>query len=245
MVAQQGFEYEKNAATVLKKYNLVPKEFNPAGARADQPDLLLEHNKVQAGCEMKIAPVSAGSLVIKYDIKDKNSPWKFDTTTDKEKLFLQNVAKQVKILDVLKTKWNEVPYKREQDALWKQTVGKMNIRERYARDLKTFTEVKGEIPSSIIEQYYNKKDTFYVNVGTHGFYLFGRKNPLKLNKVPLFSESSKAFYRARVQYKGSGQYQFTFELSFLMRKKSPHNIAPVNKGSVVIQENKLELGCFA
>ena len=108
-----------------------------------------------------------------------------------------------------------------------------------------FKDIKGEIPAAKIEQYYNKKDTYYVNVGTHGFYLLGAKNPLKLSGIPRFSKSAKATYRARVQYKGKDNYQFTFEMQFSIpsAKKSPYNIAPVKaKNNVAI--DKLELNWF-
>ena len=54
VTAQQGFTYEKNAANVLKKFNVVPKGFTHAGAGSDIPDLMLQKNNVEAGCELKI-----------------------------------------------------------------------------------------------------------------------------------------------------------------------------------------------
>jgi hypothetical protein len=74
----------------------------------------------------------------------------------------------------------------------------------------------------------------------------GSKNPLKLKGVPRFGSSAKATYRARVQYKGGGNYQFTFEMQFSIpsAKKSPFNIAPVDGKSVTIQKNNLNLSCF-
>jgi hypothetical protein len=47
MAAQQGFQYEINAAKVLKPMGLVPKSFVPAGAGHDQPDLMLEYKKIK------------------------------------------------------------------------------------------------------------------------------------------------------------------------------------------------------
>ena len=124
------------------------------------------------------------------------------------------------------------------------TACKKTPRQRYERDLKLFKDIKGEIPASKIEEYYNKKDTYYVNVGTHGFYLMGKTNPLRLKDVPTFGASAKAIYRARVQYKGNDNYQFTFEMQFSMKQKSPFNIAPVDGKSVTIQKNKMDLSCF-
>jgi hypothetical protein len=74
----------------------------------------------------------------------------------------------------------------------------------------------------------------------------GRSNPLKLPGVPRFGSAANATYRARVQYKGSGNYQFTFEMQFSIpaTSKSPFNIAPVDGKSVQIIHKKLNLACF-
>lgn len=247
MAAQQGFLYEENAAKILKPLGFVPKDFKPAGAGSDQPDLVLSHKKKTAGCELKITAASAGSLVIKYDIKNKRSPWGFGNIgpEDKEKIFISDLANYVNLFDSIKKQWTEVPFKRDKDDLWLATAGKMTARQRYERDLSLFKDIKGEIPASKIEEYYNRKKTYYVNVGTHGFYLFGASNPFGLKGVPRFSQSAKAIYRARVQYKGNDNYQFTFEMQFSMTAKSPFNIAPVDGKSVTIDKSKLDLSCFA
>jgi hypothetical protein len=248
MAAQQGFQYEINAAKILKPMGLVPQSFVPAGAGHNQPDLMLQYKKIKSGCELKITAASAGSLVLKYDSSDKNNPWKFGDIKDEdsEKLFIRDLAEEVGLFDLIKAQWKELPLKREKDALWESTAGKMTPQKRYERDRDTFSDIRGEIPAVKIEQYYNKKDTYYVNVGTHGFYLMGAKNPLKLKDVPRFGTSAKATYRARVQYKGGGNYQFTFEMQFSIpsSKKSPYNIAPVDGKSVTIQTNNLNLSCF-
>jgi hypothetical protein len=248
MAAQQGFQYEINAANVLKPLGLVPKSFVPAGAGHDQPDLMLEHKKVKAGCELKITAASAGSLVLKYDTGDKRNPWKFGDIgeDDAEKTFIKDLAEEVGLFDIIKKEWKEMPFKREKDDLWKATAGKLTKKQQYERDRDTFPDIRGEIPASKIEQYYNRKNTYYVNVGTHGFFLMGKKNPLKLKGVPLFGQSAKATYRARVQYKGSDNYQFTFEMQFSIpaSKKSPFNIAPVDGKTVAIKKELLNLNCF-
>jgi hypothetical protein len=246
MAAQQGFVYEENAAKILKPMGFVPENFRPAGAGSDQPDLMLLHKKKTAGCELKITAASAGSLVLKYDSKDKRNPWKFgDIKADEdEKMFIRDLAEEFGLFARIKKEWKEVPFKREKDKTWEMLAGKLTPQQRYERDRDTFKDIRGEIPASKIEQYYNKKDTFYVNVGTHGFYLLGTANPLKLKGVPTFGSAAKATYRARVQYKGSGNYQFTFEMQFSMKSKSKFNIAPVDGKSVKIIQEKMDLSCF-
>lgn len=248
MAAQQGFEYEKNAAKFLKPMGLVPKNFVPAGAGHDQPDLMLEYKKKKAGCELKISAASAGSLVLKYDSKDKRNPWKFGDVSedDAEKMFIVNLAKDLKLFDIIKKQWKDVPFKRDKDALWESTAGKLSKKKQYERDRDTFPDIRGEIPATKIESYYNRKKTYYVNVGTHGFYLMGPQNPLKLKDVPRFGRNAKATYRARVQYKGNDNYQFTFEMQFSISsaQKSQFNIAPVDGKTVVIKKKEANLGCF-
>lgn len=249
-MAQQGFEYEKNAANVLKPLGLVPKSFVPAGAGHNQPDLMLEHNKKKAGCELKISAASAGSLVMKckYNLKTKKVEWSFNEIPkeDHEKQFIKDLALEMDIFKLIKNKWKEVPFKREKDDLLPLQTKSMSKKQIYERDRDTFPDIKGEIPATKIEEYYNKKDTYYVNVGTHGFYLMGTKDPLKLKDVPRFGTSAKATFRARVQYKGSDNYQFTFEMQFSIpvAKKSPYNIAPVNGKTVNIIKSEMNLGCF-
>jgi hypothetical protein len=247
-MAQQGFVYEQNVAKYLKPMGLVPKSFIPAGAGHDQPDLMLEYRKKKAGCELKITDASAGSLVLKYN--PKKGEWSFGTIADdeKEKLFIKELAEFVGLFKEIKKRWSNVPWKVDkqyQDAKWLATAGKKQPREQYERDHKLFPELKGEIPAIKIEQYYNRKDTYYVNIGTHGFYLFGSNNPLGLVDVPRFSASASAGWRARVQSKGGGAYQFTFEMSFRVRQKSPYNIGALKKsGGVVIQKSDTDLSCF-
>jgi len=245
VTAQQGFAYEKNAANVLKKFNIVPKEFTPAGAGSDIPDLMLQKNNVKAGCELKITAASAGSLVMKYN----KGNWSIGTDNEKndEKLFVINLAKEVGVLNQIKSIWKNEPYKFTTNSKLKKEIEGLDKRAIYSKELSRFPEIKGNISAKKIEEYYNKKKTYYVNVGTHGFYLLGNKNPLKLSGVPRFGTSANASYRARVQAKGGGSYQFTFEMSFSIKaaSKSPFNIAPiVGKKNVSIDGDKLELDWF-
>ena len=107
----------------------------PAGAGHDQPDLLLEYKKKKAGCELKITAASAGSLVMKYDINDKKNPWKFGDIKedDDEKIFIRDLTYEVDLFSIIKKQWKEVPYKRDKDAKWEATAGKLTPQQRYVR----------------------------------------------------------------------------------------------------------------
>ncbi len=242
MAAQQGFVYEQNAYDYLKPLGFVPNNFTPAGAGSDKPDLMLLYNNREAGCELKITDASAGSLVLKFS----KGGWGFGDikAEDKEKLFIKDLADYVNLFRDINKTWKDVPYKiekKDQTTEWKNTIGKIPGRERYKRDHALFKEIKGQIPSTKIEQYYQQKKTYYVNVGTHGFYLMGNVNPYGIGGIPRFSSAADAKYRARVQSKGGGNYQFTFEMAFSVRVRSPFNIAPCTRTDVRIQESLVKL----
>lgn len=241
MAAQQGFVYEVNATNFLRNFDLVPANFTPAGAGHDQPDLMIQYQGKQAGVELKISMASAGSLVLKHNIADKKNPWGFNPIppTDDEKQFLADLAYEIKLFDQIKRKWKGTPAKF-------LPAGNHTKREVYEMDKKAYPDILLQVPSTKIEEYYNKKKTYYVNVGTHGFYLLGSRNPLGLKQVPRFGTAAKAKARTRVQYKGSGNYQFTFEMQFSISggNKSPYNIAPVNGKTVEIDIDAADLTCF-
>jgi hypothetical protein len=120
-------------------------------------------------------------------------------------------------------------------------------------------------------KYYNLKNTYYINVGSHGFYLLGNKDPLKINErmkkagkplVPKFEDVCKITARVRCQSKGITKadaqekskgsigaqgYQFTFTIEFSLPKNTtPYNIAPIpGDQNVSIIENKADLTCLA
>lgn len=229
-MAQQGFQYETNAAKALKPYDVVPPNFTPAGAGSDIPDLMIKlpgAGNPPKGCELKITAASAGSLVMKWDPKQG---WSIGNPneTDDEKLFIMELAKEVGIIDELNKKWKSEPYKFTKNSKILDEIKDLDKRAAYTAERLRFPEIKGTIPATKIEDYYNKKKTYYVNVGTNGFYLLGNSNPLNLKGLPRFGTAAKAGYRARVQSKGGGNYQFTFEMSFSIPKaqNSPYNIAP-------------------
>jgi hypothetical protein len=242
-VAQQGFQYERNAVEALKPFDIVPKSFVPAGAGSDIPDLMIKRpgpGQTATGCELKITAASAGSLVMKWN--DGNWSIGSENETNDEKLFVIELAKQVGILDTIKSSWKQEPYKFTKNRNVLSEIEGLNKRAIYSKELSRFSEIKGVIPATKIEEYYNKKKTYYVNVGTDGFFLLGNNNPLGLKGVPSFGNAATAGYRARVQAKGGGTYQFTFEMSFSIprARRSPFNIAPTMGKTVNIDFDVME-----
>ncbi len=272
MASQQGFEYEKNAVAYLKSYGF--SDGIIAGASHTRPDLMLTVHGKQSGCELKISPTAGGSLVLKYYSK-KTPHWQFGEVDhdETEKVFLRELAMKSGVLQTVNKQWNIPPFLIEdRDKRHEQIMLQVPLRERYKADLKTCTDVKLPLDSSAMSNYYNIKNTYYINIGTHGFFLLGNTDPLGLNDnlkknnkrlIPTFESVAKITARVRCQSKGvtkadaaeksKGQigaqgYQFTFTLEFsLATNSSPYNIAPLASGgkSVTILSGKdALLDCF-
>jgi hypothetical protein len=260
MAAQKGFEYEKNAWKFLKEYG-VTGSTEPAGASHDKPDLEIKlATKADTpanlkGCELKLSPTAAGSLVLKYT----NGKWGFtalERDADPEKVLLVDLAKQKNVLREMNTsgsygaRWRgtksnpKVPFLQNDEQGKKIYIIPGDYKKNYKKDIEQFggeDEVKIPIDGKVISDYYISKKCYYINVGTHGFYLLGSSDPLGLNKklaalggdpIPLFDNEAKARIRVRCQDK-SGSYQFTMNLDFTSVSKSAYNIAPINSASDV------------
>jgi len=258
MAAQKGFEYEKYLYTTLTTFGIAAGN-PPAGASSDRPDLEIklvkDKENQKQGVELKLAPTAGGSLVMKY-IKGK---WVFDpkSADEKEKAFMVEVAKKANLLREMNTsgaygtKWRgKIPFLQNNQQGKKVLVESVkNMREAYEKDIKQFggqNEIKIPVAARVMCDYYNLKDTHYLNVASHGFFLMNKKDPLNLNKeikgplIPDFANSARLQIRVRCQYKGSGDYQFTMTLEFGGVKTSPYNIGPIlSKDNVQIDKRAL------
>lgn len=264
MASQQGFEYEKNAINYLKPFGLSDGIF--AGASHDRPDIMLTVRGEKAGCELKISPTAGGSLVIKA-YANKSPHWQFGEIDhdETEKVFLRDLAIKSGALQQINERWSMPVYNiSDRTSAWEREMLKTPLRDRYSQDLKTCPDVKLNLSAKEMSDYYNLKKTHYINIGTHGFYLLGDKDPLGLNKrmkeikkplIPNFEDFATLTARVRCQSKGiskqdaaekskrviGGQgYQFTFTIEFGMKtaNSSPYNIAPISGKDVNIIKAK-------
>jgi hypothetical protein len=270
MAAQQGFIYEENATKFLKKFKL--SDGITAGASHTRPDLMLTVRGEDCGCELKISPTAGGSLVIKA-YANKTPHWQFGEIDhdETEKQFLRDLAISSGVLREINSKWVTPIYNvSDRTSEWEKLMLKIPLKQRYSSDLKTCPDIKMVLPSDAMSKYYNLKKTYYINVGTHGFYLLGNKDPLGLNErmkaagkplVPKFEDVCRITARVRCQSKGVTKadaqekskgtigaqgYQFTFTIEFAVPKNTtPYNIAPIaGDQSVNIIESKADFTCL-
>ena len=269
MAAQQGFVYEENAIKFLGKFNLCDGKF--AGASHDRPDIMLTVRGKPAGCELKISPTAGGSLVLKA-YANSTPHWRFGEIDhdETEKKFLADLAESSGVLKEINRKWDTPIYNvADRTKEWEKQMLKIPLRQRYDTDLKTCPDIKMLLPARAMSDYYNLKKTYYINVGTHGFYLLGNKDPLGLNErmkkaglpeIPKFEDVCKITARVRCQSKGVTKadaeekskgrigaqgYQFTFTIEFSLRKgTTPYNIAPIDGKTVTIKESEADYRCL-
>ena len=218
-MAQRGFEYERNIVNYLKPLGIVPQSFNPAGARHDQPDVLVQYDGKEAGVEIKISEASFGSLVLKYYLEERHNgknPWKWgETEGSEEKQFIESTGNSLRVLENLHRQWKRVPFLIEdRQTLFTGKTGKFpGLRQRLATDQRNFRDKYFSVPNNTISRYYNLKNTYYINLGNKGFFLLGNSDPLGLNNVlrsknmpliPNWDNSHSGTLRCRVQSKTVG-----------------------------------------
>ena len=263
MSVQKGYDYEKNLYHCLKKDKIAAGN-PPAGEdiAAGRPDIEIklasQPETKKEGCELKLAPTAGGSLVMKYT----DGKWGFDSKAkeDKEKAFMMEVAKKANLLREMNTSgaygnnWRgKTPFLQNDKSGGKIVTGGLkNKREAYAKDIKQFggqNEIHIPVQAKVMCDYYNLKDTHYLNVASHGFYLMNGRDPLDLNRkiqekgnlvIPDFANSASLKIRVRCQDKSGGDYQFAMTLHFGGVRKSPYNIGPTQSKDNV-QINKREL----
>lgn len=267
MAVQEGFLYEENVAKALKKRGWVRKSYAPAKAASDRPDLEFLFEGKTYGCELKKDLASAGSLVIHHL---GNKKYEFgETEGSKEKEFLKGIGIRAGVLNAIRQKWRTEPFiQKDRDRAWvkRATNSGLSLRQRYNHDIKACPDIYFQLPNTTISRYYNLKDTHYINVATHGFYLLGPDDPAGLNDdkfgvegVPKWEQNHTAILRIRIQSKGvskaeqqenkvgaikegAGQgYQITMEIAFKGVRRSYFNIGPTIGKSATINESKIIL----
>jgi hypothetical protein len=244
MATQQGFLYETNAYNALRK-PIIHKDISdgtPAGASHDKPDLTIKVGRTSSGVELKNQPTAAGSLVLQFH----DGKWNFGPTDGNvEKEFLRDLGTKAGVLKILNKNWTNPVLQYDENGK-KIYVGAKKS-DAYRKDLAAFgafpqTVRYIDVPTKAISDYYNAKETFYLNVGTHGFFMFGsdplgisaKLTKLRLPKLPNFAASGSATTKIRIRVQDkSGSYQIAFTLQFGMTssQKSPYNIAPLKSGS--------------
>lgn len=258
----EGYLYEDNTTRFLKKKKMMESTFMPAGANYSRPDIEIYCNGKNYGVELKKRVTTAGQVALKYSNATNTFNYSQNLPTD-EKLYLINLAEQSNILNLIRNKWRKPLWASEdRDYKWKkrwEDAGQPDLEERHRQDIENCPEFYVDVPSTSISGYYKAKDTHYLQLGTHGFYLLGRNDPAGLNvgqnpSIPLWENSHTCRIRVRIKTNDiksamqreknrkdptiSPGYTPSIELTMKGIQKSFYNIAPVTANSAVISETQ-------
>lgn len=241
----EGFDYEKNSYNALRKYNVTSGSL--VRARKDGLDMAIKRSLNKSGLELKNKPTAAGSVVLKY-IKDH---WTWGEADTEEKKFLIGVGNEIGVLKMMNRYWKKPVLQYSKDGKNKIYIG-IPQHAAFDVDRRRFSSHSGtgdivkEVPSKAICDYYNKKGSYYINIGNRGLFLLGSRDPLGLNAalrkkgmapIPDFAnEATRTVMRVRLQSKGKGHhryqdYQFAFTLEMSAVNTSPYNLCPIKKGT--------------
>ena len=240
-----GRIYERELVNVLKTFGFVPQNYAPAGSDDTRPDIEMTINGIKAGIEVKLdskAAFGSGTVDFSYiNFAAGRDPWIYGGKDTKAGQLLEEMAKKEKLLQTINERWhtknpiikNYVPYK-IQDQRYFKNVKLPSKREQYAKDQQSLREIQIDIPTQYISTYYVSKDSPYLQTGDCGLCIFGNVDPLNLASkgVPKFRPKS-AFFRVRVQPKGSGNYNFTYDMYIKGLNKSSHTLGVAGKGGRV------------
>lgn len=258
----EGYLYEDNTVSFLKKKGIVDPLFQPAGADYSRPDIEFMCDGKSYGVELKKRITTAGQVALNYSNAKNTFEFSQNNPTD-EKLYLIDLATQSNVLNLIRSKWRKPLWACiDRDYKWKkrwEEAGEPDLEERHRQDIENCPEFYIPVSSNSISGYYKTKDTHYFQLGTHGFYRLGRNDPAGLNigqnpPIPLWENSHECRIRVRIKtndIKGaalreklrdnptmSPGYTPSIELTMRRITKSLYNIAPCVATSATILESQ-------
>ena len=210
MAGEQGFIYETKIHKALKKEDLVPTGFTPAGSDANAPDAMFiyggKDNKLEIKLDLKAA---YGQGTLTYDPKTKK--WGLGGAKTAAAEEMRELLNAVGIVKFVNSQWGKQGVPNKGNIPSKSFTQDM-VKSDYARFKDAFLPVN----VSALWDYYATKKTYYIQVGGYGLY-YMKSNPANL-PVPQF----KPKLRVRIRVKRGGSrpldnYRFTTALQVVTK----------------------------
>ena len=166
----RGFAYEKKINDLLKKYKISPRNFRPAGSDSNAPDALIVKMAKEYKTEIKLElDVDFGQGALDYDVK--TGVWSIGMKTKTPAAqHMREMLMIAKVSEIVNREWGKLGAPR------RFTVPNDKfLKEDSDYDQKTFKDKIIRVNNDPITAYYNKKDTYYIQVGGgYGFYYMGK-----------------------------------------------------------------------
>lgn len=193
MSDNKGIIYESNINKILKKAGVERKSFVPAGSDKNAPDAVLTINNKDYKVEVKVdLNVDFGQGSLDYDLIKKK--WILGGGDTPAAMQMKNFLESIKVPELVNRKWGPKGPPR------KFTIPLDKFKKSHVDyDYNTFRDQYVDISPKAVSDYYNSKDTYYIQIGDFGFYYMG-KDIAKLG-VPEFKLRLKL--RIRIKRAGS------------------------------------------
>ena len=199
----RGDLYERAIFNELLSSKLTKRSYLPAGSDKNKPDAVFLVNDKKYNLEIKLdLDADFGQGTLRYDFNN------FKWISYAENPKMMELMDYYEIEKIANDKWKKVP-----NRVGKNDIGRKPrtlTPKEIAEDKKNFPDVYVNLTGrNPIAEYYNSKDTYYIQIGKlHGFYFMG-SDPLNLG-VPEFNPSQQ---KIRIRLKTSGNtYRFSTAL---------------------------------
>lgn len=216
MADNRGIVYESRINKLLKKNKVQKMSFIPAGSDSNAPDAILTLGTKDYKVEIKLdAKVDFGQASLDYDVNKKK--WSLGGADTASAIQMREFLDSIGVPKFVNKKWGP------KGAPRKFTIPPAQFKQiDVAHDYKTFKDEFVDIPPSAVADYYNSKNTYYIQIGGYGLYYMG-KDIANLG-VPEFD--SKLRLRIRLKRGGSYpiyNYRFTTAIQAISASLSKSN----------------------
>lgn len=163
VIGAQGFIYEDKINRILKAAGLEKPSFQGAKTDSNAPDGMLLYQGKEYKLEIKLDPTADfGQGGLGYDPKTKK--WVVAGNNPD----MQNFLNAMGATKIVNQRWTKSPRK---GVVPNEKLTKKDVAYDYAN----FKDIRVLVNASAINNYYNSKNTFYIQIGkAHGLYYMGK-----------------------------------------------------------------------
>ena len=176
----KGFLYERKINADLKKYKVYPGGYSGAGSDSNAPDAFIRVNNKDLKVEVKLdMKVDFGQGSLDYDLKNKK--WILGGAQTQSAIQMRKFLESIKVPNIVNKAWGSKGPPRKFTVPFEKYT-----KQDVAYDYKNFTDTFVNISNSAVSNYYNSKNTYYIQIGDgYGLYYMG-KDIAKLGVKPFF-----------------------------------------------------------
>jgi hypothetical protein len=166
-MSNKGVLYETEVNRNMKRAKVEKTNFQPAGSDSNAPDAQLTYNKEDYKIEIKLdLNVDFGQGSLEYDLE--NGKWILGGAKTPAAQQMREFLTAIKVPSLVNKKWGSIGAPR------RYTVPTSQFKKKDVDyDYTNFKDFFVKIPKDSVANYYNSKDTYYIQIGGYGLYHMG------------------------------------------------------------------------